>query len=643
MDSLILPDDLEGGMIKLCSWGAFSPDMEPYVELLPTDGRGTRTRFTKKAFQRLRSKHAADMAQKFAEEVQPKPNSTYMLTTALGAYDHWGANKNGDAFREDEDLLVNKEGDDRGYRSFRKHANVFQHHQNKDPNRAMGKIVVASFNPVMHRVELIEELDNFKAAAHIRKWHEEGSLPTSMGCKVAFDVCSVCGNRAKSAAVYCEHAKYAMKRTLMDGQKVCVFNPNPCFFDHSHVSVPADRIAGVMEKVASVSFAGVDLPWAEMEKEGVLLSAVHGEFVFRSEESDDSATPTVAVKTASMGSSTELSNRLVEEAFGSDELSDLAHEVIKVATDREPELPLEILEKLAEYPLETATASMMQLGILPNPREWQFLALCHSGQSKVAHDLHDARVCFQPRWADGEEAGTGDLEFLASWNVNPELVEKLGEYIPSRSFRPEFLSRRLTEARELVKTARPVEQPWDVRETSPGLVQTMVALAASYGILRMISGEDLNLRNGLRSLTGMHPAVAGALLAAGVTAGLVTADRMMTPSEREIGHLGTYTKLSCLLDAEDEGEIEKLADSKAPMGAKDWLKKTPEGVKKVVLPLGAFSAGFLGSSYIRAKQLRGQQTGSIESAIAEHPLLTGIGAVAAYGLARKGLKRLRAP
>jgi hypothetical protein len=92
---------------------------------------------------------------------------------------------------------------------------------------------------------------------------------------------------------------------------------------------------------------------------------------------------------------------------------------------------------------------------------------------------------------------------------------------------------------------------------------------------------------------------------------------------------------------QDEADCEKLAAAATDLKAGEWLRKTPKSVRNVVLPLGAATAGFLGSSYARAKQLRGQPTGSIESAIAEHPLLSAAGAVATYGLARKGLKRLR--
>lgn len=957
-------------MVKLCSWSAFSDENEPYVELLPVEGRGTRLRFSSKVAAKLRSKHADEMVRRFADEVQPQPNSHYFLSTALGAYDYWGSNNNGDAFEESE---LTKESEDIGYRSFVKHGRVYQHHRNKDPNRAMGAIKLSSFNGRMHRVELIEELDNVKAAEYIRRWYEVGSLPTSMGCatdpqtpiwttsgfkpigevqsgdkvwsgegrvcevdyamrreydgyaftvkavgvpdltmtaehpwrvvrradvwtltksnglpkrnpdvpeglaryvrsdeicvgdylvqpvpqgevecdisrslarlagyylaegygnlcnggrqvypwlivhkddqvvreidslvaeldpeatvtisphpaseqalniqvfsdrlgrrlvdlcgrtssdkrvspemllaprwlqmefldaylsgdgfeyskakyassksaglafevmimmarvgwlgniqrldhgpstvvsiptveyqvrsgirnrettsrisnspkiltswailtpvksieraryvgtvynfsvlgddsyvsgmvathncKIAFDVCSICGHRAKHAAEYCEHAKYAMRKTLADGRKVCVFNPNPRFFDHSHVNVPADKIAGVMEKVASVSFAGVDLPWQEMQKSGSMLSVVHAAAVFEQ--------PPVIEKVAA------------EEPV--EELSDLALAVIKVANDRAGEIPLDVLVKIAsEHSIETAASSMVHLGIVPTPMEWQTLVLVSRGNEKLARELFEQQTCFFPTEVSAEDA-RGNEAFLSERHIERGAIEKLSSFIPERSLYPDFLAPRVAVACDLVKQgADAVAQPWEIRKESPGMAKTMLALAASYGIMRHLAGESVDIAKGLSEITGKHPAVAGAILSAGIAAGLVTVDRAVGAAAEKLasGPNGLHRPLSAIMSDE---AFEKRS-SAPPMGAGEWLRKTPKSVRDVVLPLGAFSTGFLGSSYFRAKQLSGQPTSPTQDVIADHPLGSAVGAVAGYATARRAIKALR--
>jgi hypothetical protein len=79
----------------------------------------------------------------------------------------------------------------------------------------------------------------------------------SHNCQVPFDICMACGNKAKTRAEYCgpeQCTKYGgckdnLGKTFEDGFTLCVDNPNPKFFDISHVYRPADRIAYVLGTV----------------------------------------------------------------------------------------------------------------------------------------------------------------------------------------------------------------------------------------------------------------------------------------------------------------------------------------------------------------------------------------------------------
>jgi hypothetical protein len=68
-------------------------------------------------------------------------------------------------------------------------------------------------------------------------------------CKIKYDVCSRCGNKAPSRAEYCKHA-LAMNQVNPDGTKNFVYNPDSDFFDISRVFRPADRIGYTLKKVA---------------------------------------------------------------------------------------------------------------------------------------------------------------------------------------------------------------------------------------------------------------------------------------------------------------------------------------------------------------------------------------------------------
>jgi len=82
----------------------------------------------------------------------------------------------------------------------------------------------------------------------------------SHNCRVSKDICSGCGNEARTRAEYCgpELCKYGgckdnLAKTFDDGTTLSVFNPDPTFFDISKVFRPADRIAytlGIAKKAS---------------------------------------------------------------------------------------------------------------------------------------------------------------------------------------------------------------------------------------------------------------------------------------------------------------------------------------------------------------------------------------------------------
>lgn len=208
--------------------------------------------------------------QDFVRAVRPTPAGIYVLVNALGAGEYWGSNVNGDLFPEKalinapanwEGLLANVDEARRvgqawpyGYPTFMG-AYPYKHHVNKDPSRAFGRVELATWNPKMHRVELVVYLDRalcmqFDAMDIIQRI-ENGEFPdVSMGCKVPYDVCTICENQSKTRNDYCDHALRMMNKILPDGRKVAVRNDFPKFFDISFVFIGADKTAKVMAKLA---------------------------------------------------------------------------------------------------------------------------------------------------------------------------------------------------------------------------------------------------------------------------------------------------------------------------------------------------------------------------------------------------------
>lgn len=205
----------------------------------------------------------------FVKTVRPSKHGVYVMVNALGAGEIWGSNINGDFFPERELIhaptdwekysikQMKEAGKDweYGFPTFMR-AHPFKHHMNKDPSRAFGSVEIAVWNPKMRRVELVVYLDRelckrFDAYDIIERI-ERGEFPdVSMGCKVPFDVCSICQHRSPKPDDYCKHAKNMMNIILPDGRKVFVYNPRPRFFDISFVFIGADKTAKVMAKLAS--------------------------------------------------------------------------------------------------------------------------------------------------------------------------------------------------------------------------------------------------------------------------------------------------------------------------------------------------------------------------------------------------------
>jgi hypothetical protein len=125
----------------------------------------------------------------------------------------------------------------------------------------------------MRRVELLAMLNKTKEAAdrngglvadqELEKLAKGDDLPVSMACRVSHDVCSGCGNKAKTRDDYCTGStcKYGgckdnLTKIASDGHLLHVDNPTPTWFDMSKVYRPADRIAygggaGYLNKAAS--------------------------------------------------------------------------------------------------------------------------------------------------------------------------------------------------------------------------------------------------------------------------------------------------------------------------------------------------------------------------------------------------------
>jgi hypothetical protein len=180
-----------------------------------------------------------------SDDIRPDKDHVGIHVVALGDYEHFGVNRNGDAFSKRACIDYHD--------TFEKHANVFLLHNNNDPEKKVGDVVKSAYNAPMGRIELIIHAHKDKAQDQLHKLATTGEHAFSMGCKVAFDRCGICNTIRKNGSDpnQCEHIRDHLGETFSDGKVACTFNDEPHFFDISFVNRPADRIAWSLKQAGA--------------------------------------------------------------------------------------------------------------------------------------------------------------------------------------------------------------------------------------------------------------------------------------------------------------------------------------------------------------------------------------------------------
>ena len=206
-----------------------------------------------------------------------KPGDIPVHLLAVGATEDYGANRNGDGF--------SRENCRKSHNTFEKYARVYRHHLNKDPKKSYGLVKHSAFNEAMKRIELLVFLNGTKEAVdrngglladeELECLEKDEDIPVSMSCKVAHDICSGCGNKARSRDEYCKGTdegglckagglKHRIGTVTGDDDNPILHadNPDPIFFDISKVIKPADRIAysmGLLKAGSTGILTGAEL------------------------------------------------------------------------------------------------------------------------------------------------------------------------------------------------------------------------------------------------------------------------------------------------------------------------------------------------------------------------------------------------
>ncbi len=390
-------------MLKLLTFPGIDEDGNVFVQAIEPNKGLTKTAST----------NLMPQISSYIDGIKPSDKHLYVLVNALGAGEFYGSNINGDYFEESE--LNPPCGTDMfGYKTFGK-SGVYRHHKNKDITRSMGKVVCSCYNPVMHRVELIIEIDREKAFLEGHKdlvsKLDKGEHPAvSMGCKVKHDVCSICGHKSKTRADYCSHTKHMMGKVFPDGRKVFVYNPKPRFFDISFVVIGADRTSYAMAKVASV--------YGQTSAEAAEQAGLR----------DGDA---VAILKEKMASKKKISNMMKK-------IPGMSAKVMPAIENSEKSLPSNILDGLSKHPLDKVLTTSAASGIVLKPSEFQKIVLIQIGKPGLANRLEQAGRVFEPSLKIDRSVPLGNR-----MSYSPSVRDILLPMMNSRSVFGPVLKRRI--------------------------------------------------------------------------------------------------------------------------------------------------------------------------------------------------------
>ncbi len=416
------------------------------------------------------------VVQSFCDSLRPDPQYTYVLVNAMGYSEYYGSNSNTDWYGYNPHLDFNGllhawpdigqdvEADRMkgkawpyGYPCFY-NATVYAHHKNTDPQRlGFGDVVFAATNPHMKRIELVMRVFNGEAnkkghTSILERVRAGERVDVSMGCKVPFDLCSICTDwagvheawktydpakhkhpgvailayhrtvrpirgLAVTKADYCEHMRHQRGKILGDGRKVFVYNDFPRFFDISFVWIGADRTARVMW------YLGDSQPQHQSSPMGRLDAMVRQTF-------GDLA------KTASMEK----------------EIPGGIAKAVHADAEAAPEMDCDHLEGLSQsHGPQALLSTLAGLGIVPKPREFQAIVLAKvEGGPLLRRMLDRKNVVF-----DTAAPGLDDAGAVRPDSFSADLAEALQDHMQERSCFAPFLNPRLIRPTPKTAGSRP--------------------------------------------------------------------------------------------------------------------------------------------------------------------------------------------
>lgn len=531
----------------------------------------------------------------FIDVIKPDPLYLYLLINAVGAFEFWSSNKNGDAFPEKYLLERQAIAETRDgippvlrYKTFEKYARLYKLHMKESPKEnAIGDILFSSYDNKMHRILLVTEFEKSKDPESAYKIENGYAIGTSMGCKVPFDICSVCGHKSASRKDYCVHLKTEMNQILPDGRLVCAFNTKPRFDDISIVRLPAWKPSHVLIKLASK----LNQPPEKIFSIPILIKHA------LDKESD-------------------IEKEVPGQVLGN----------IEKLKYNESQIKEKDLEQITNYPLHQILASFFMMGMQPKPQELQKILLTKTGNEKLANELESQGLFFNENYSCNLALPYINKLAFGPNDVRYEICRTLYDYIPKRSVFGTHLDNRLSKVSQYLPIPK-------IEHHSTG-VQSIIPLAAFFaGAMMLMRRRGLNVSKTFPEFLIANKWFIPALIGGGALLTNIIATE--PPTKRYWPNVGHEKAAS---------EFSKLS---AQFSLMKSLKPLGHGIRKgtkVVSNIGKFSlkhpsalvgaggipSAYLGAGYLQAREQTGKSVPELLKFIQVHPFMTG-GAVSGLG------------
>ena len=248
-------------------------------------------------------------------------------------------------------------------------------------------------------------------------------------CKIPFDICNICGNKAPTRKHYCEHLRFMLRMMHPEtGRKVYAINIRPKFFDISYVLIPADKTALTLKKVA---FA---------HNPGFLLDARGNPIVSSAEAAEKAA----GLKSATIEKEVPISPEPASVPIDEAKAKDILRAGMEVRA-REPALPNSLIDRLCEMgDLGDIMSTMTSCMIMPKPQEFQRIYLIKINRRDLADRLDGMGACFDPEHLADSDSRYEDMLGLHPSRVNLGMANLLAPHFEDRSNFGPHLVKRMT-------------------------------------------------------------------------------------------------------------------------------------------------------------------------------------------------------